>query len=84
MGRSIKFAISIPDREFKELESSRKKKGLSRSKVILEAIRLWKEAGEREKLIKIYEEGYKKTPENGRNIEIWEKASLGSFSQGEW
>jgi len=38
MASSIKFAISIPDKEFKELENFRKKKGVSRSKLILEAI----------------------------------------------
>lgn len=84
MSRSVKFAISIPDKEFKELESFRKRKGLSRSKVILEAIKLWKETKERERLVRIYEEGYKRMPENVRDIEAWEKASLSVFSQGDW
>jgi hypothetical protein len=84
MSRSVKFAISIPDKEFKELEAFRKKRGVSRSKLILEAIKLWKEAKERERLVRIYEEGYKRAPENLRNIEAWEKASLSVFSQEEW
>ena len=84
MNRSIKIAISIPDKEFKELETFRKKKGISRSGVILEAIRCWKEAVEREKLIKLYEEGYRKIPENFQNIEAWEKASISVFSEGDW
>lgn len=84
MSRSVKFAISIPDKEFKELEAFRRKKGVSRSKLILEAIKFWKEAKEKEKLVRIYEEGYKRVPENLTNIEAWEKASLSAFSQEEW
>jgi len=84
MNRSVKFAISIPDKEFKELEAFRRKKGVSRSKLILEAIKFWKEAKEKEKLVRIYEEGYKRVPENLTNIEAWEKASLSAFSQEEW
>lgn len=84
MNRSVKFAISIPDKEFKELEAFRRKKGVSRSKLILEAIKLWKETKEKEKLVRIYEEGYKRVPENLTNIEAWEKASLSAFSHEEW
>jgi metal-responsive CopG/Arc/MetJ family transcriptional regulator len=84
MGSSIKFAISIPDKEFKELETFRKKRGVSRSKFILEAITLWKETKERERLIRIYEEGYKKVPENLRDTEAWEKASFSVLSQEDW
>jgi metal-responsive CopG/Arc/MetJ family transcriptional regulator len=84
VGRSVKFAISIPDKEYKELETFRKKKGISRSKFILEVIQLWKETKDRERLIRTYEEGYKKLPENLRNIESWEKASQSVFSQSDW
>jgi len=84
MSRSVKFAISIPDKEFKELEALRRRKGVNRSKLILEAIKFWREAREKEKLVKIYEEGYKRLPENLTNIEAWEKASLNAFSQEEW
>jgi metal-responsive CopG/Arc/MetJ family transcriptional regulator len=84
MSNSVKFAISIPDKEFKELETFRKKKGVTRSKLILEAITLWKETKERERLISIYEEGYKRVPENLRDREAWEKASLSVLSEEDW
>lgn len=84
MGKSVKFAISIPDKEYKDLETFRKKKGISRSKFILEVIQLWKETKERERLVKTYEEGYIKFPENLRNIQAWENASQGVFSQSDW
>jgi hypothetical protein len=84
MDRAIKFAISLPNKEFKELEKVRKKRGVSRSKLVLEAIQLWKEAKGKERLVKIYEDGYRKIPEKLPDLEGWEKASLKSFSQGDW
>jgi len=84
MRSSVKFAISIPEKEFKELEVYRKRKGISRSKLILEAFRFWKEAKEKEKLVRIYEEGYKRIPEKLIYVEAWEKASLSAFSEEEW
>ncbi len=84
MRSSVKFAISIPEKEFKELEVYRKRKGISRSKLILEAVRFWKEAKEKERLVRIYEEGYKRIPEELIYVEAWEKASLSAFSKEEW
>lgn len=84
MSRAVKFAISMPDKEFKELEIFRKKEGMSRSKIIVEAIRLWKERKEKNRLVRIYEEGYKRMPENPSDVQAWEKASLSAFSQEEW
>jgi metal-responsive CopG/Arc/MetJ family transcriptional regulator len=84
MASSVKFAISIPDKGFKELEVIRKKEGVSRSKLILEAISLWKETKEEERLIRIYEAGYKKMPESLRDAEAWEHAPLSVSSQEEW
>ena len=83
MAKAVKFAVSIPSNEFDELEAIRKKKGLSRSEFVREAIYLWKEEREKKKLIKIYEEGYKRVPENFATIEAWERASLSSFLE-EW
>jgi len=84
MGKAVKFAVSISGSEFKELETLRKKKGLTRSGFIREAIKLWKGEKEKERLIKIYEDGYKRIPENLTTIEAWEKASLSAFSSEEW
>jgi metal-responsive CopG/Arc/MetJ family transcriptional regulator len=78
MAKAVKFAVSIPGSEFKELEALRKKKGLTRSEFIRQTIKLWKEEREKQKLVKIYEEGYKRIPENLTAIEVWEKASCHS------
>lgn len=84
MRASVKIAISLPGEAFKELEIDRNKKGISRSKFILQALKFWKEEKEKERLIRIYEEGYNNTPENLRELEAWEKTSLSVFSNGEW
>jgi Arc/MetJ-type ribon-helix-helix transcriptional regulator len=84
MSKAVKFAVSIPGSEFKELETLRKKKGLNRSEFIRETLRLWKKAKEEEKLVRVYREGYKRVPENLADVEAWEKASLSSMSREEW
>ena len=84
MSKSVKFAVSIPGSEFKELEALRKKKGLNRSEFIREAIKLWREEKDKKRLVRVYEEGYKRVPENLAAIEVWEKASLSAFSSEEW
>jgi Arc/MetJ-type ribon-helix-helix transcriptional regulator len=84
MSKAVKFAVSIPGSEFKELEALRKKKGLNRSEFIRETLRLWKKTKEEEKLVRVYEEGYKRVPEKVEEIKAWEKASLSSLSREEW
>jgi len=84
MGKTVKIAISIPQEEFKELEAHRNKEGISRSSFVLKTLRFWQEEKEKERLVSIYEEGYKRIPENLRELEAWEKVSSDVFSQGEW
>ena len=81
MAKTVKIAISLPIKEFQEIESIKKKENLSRSEIILEAIRQWKEARKMKKLVRQYEEGYSRIPEALDNAEAWEKASLASFSR---
>lgn len=84
MNRTVKLAVSLPNKEFREVEEYRKKRGISRSKLILDAIRVWKAVKDEDRLTKSYEEGYRKIPEKLQDLEGWEKASLNTFSQGEW
>ena len=84
MAKAVKFAVSIPGNEFKQLETLRKKTGLTRSEFIRETIKLWKEQREKKKLVKIYEEGYRRIPENISAIEAWEKASRSALTAEEW
>lgn len=84
MSKSIKFAVSIPDDEFRDLEALRKKQGLTRSAVVSKALRLWKETRKMEKLVRSYVEGYKKIPEVLTEIKALEKVSCESLSTEDW
>ena len=84
MNRAVKFAVSLPDKDFQELEKFRKKRGISRSKLVLDALRQLRESKEKERLINNYVEGYRKIPEKLHDLEGWEKAAVNTFSEGEW
>lgn len=84
MPHSVKLAISISDEDFSAIEAIRKKEGLTRSGVITEAIRLLRKKEEKERLIRLYEEGYRKHPENVAEIKAGEKAALDVLSKEDW
>ena len=84
MSKAVKFAVSVSDDEFKELELFRKKSHLSRSEFIRETIKLWKEETEKKRLVRAYEEGYRRIPESPVIVKGWEKASLSALSSEEW
>jgi len=84
MSTAMKIAISMSDKEFQEIEILRKEEGLSRSKFIIGAVKLFKEWKEKEKLIKIYEEGYKRFPESLEAAEGWERVSLEALPPSQW
>lgn len=86
MRGATKIAISMSGEEFEQLEALRKEEGLSRSRLIVEAVRHFKEEKEKGKLLRLYEDGYRKVPESLQSAEGWERVSLDSFSDtcGEW
>ena len=84
MGKAIKFAVSMPEEEFKEIEAIRLKQRVSRSKVILEAFELLKKSRMMEDQIRSYEEGYRKMPERPHEMKAWEDVSLAGFSDEGW
>jgi hypothetical protein len=84
MARAVKLAISISSEDFKAIETIRKREGITRSGVVAEAIRLLRDKTEKERLIRLYEEGYRKHPENLNEIKAKEKASLDVLSQEDW
>ena len=84
MGRVVKIAISIPQEAFEELEAHRNREGISRSKFVLKTFQFWQEEKEKERLVSLYEEGYKKFPEDPEQLEVWERVSSDVFSEGDW
>lgn len=84
MAHAVKFAVSISDEDFSTLEKIRKREKLTRSGVVAEAIRLLKQKEEKEELVRLYEEGYRKHPENIAEIKAGEKAALDVLSKEDW
>ena len=84
MGKAVKFAVSMPEEKFNEIETVRLKKGLSRSKFIFEAVEVWMKSKMMDDQIQKYEEGYKNMPERLQDIKGWENASLATFSDEGW
>ncbi len=84
MRKSAKFAVSIPWMEFRELEAIRRKAGLSRSGFILATFRAWKEARERERLVRAYENGYRRKPEDVSIAEALAATSAESMAEEGW
>ena len=85
MPKVVKIAISVPEDEFNDMESFRKKEGISRSRFITETFKFWRDEKKRENLSRTYMEGYGRIPEKIiEEVEVWEKASLDAVSEGEW
>ena len=84
MNKVVKFAVSFPEENFKKLEALRQQERLTRSKVVLQAVELWEKSKAMEKLIRKYEDGYKKIPETIPESIAWEKASLTALTKEEW
>lgn len=84
MANAVKLAISISAEDFKTIEAIRKKEETTRSAVITGAIRLLRDRQEKERLIRLYEEGYKKHPEDIAGIKAKEKAAIEVLSQEDW
>jgi len=84
MRKSAKFAVSIPWDEFKELEAIRRKAGLSRSGFLLATFRAWKEARERGRLVRDYENSYRQKPEDVSIAEAMADTSAESMPEKDW
>ncbi len=84
MIKTTKVAISLPKDDFERIEKIRKEMGLQRSTIIDMAIRFWLESIEKEKMIRQYEEGYRKRPESLDEVKAMEQASADAFREEGW
>ncbi len=84
MLKTTKIAISLPKEDFDRIEKIRKKMKLNRSAVIDMAIRFWLAHLEKERMIRQYEEGYKKKPESVEEVKAMEQASAEAFKEEGW
>ena len=81
MQNFFKITISLPREDFKRIESFRKKAGLERSAAVDQAIRFWLNHLEQERLIRSYEEGYKRKPESAKEIQALEHEVSAAFEE---
>jgi len=84
MLRTAKIAISLPKEDLALIEKVRKELGMQRSAVIDMAIKFWFAGMKKEKLIRQYEEGYRRIPEDLAEIKAMEKAAADAFNDEEW
>lgn len=66
------------------MEAIRKKAGLSRSGFLLSTFRFWREARERERLVREYENGYRQRPEGASLAEAMADTSAESLPDEDW
>ena len=84
MIKSSKIAISLPTENFKRIEKIRKELGLQRSALVLKALDFWLDNAVKQKMIKQYEEGYRKHPESIDEIKVMEELSADAFTEEGW
>ena len=84
MPKAVKFAISISADDYRAIEAIRREEGRTRSGVVSEAIRLLRDKSEKERLTRLYEEGYRRHPEKLPELKALEKASLDILAPDDW
>jgi metal-responsive CopG/Arc/MetJ family transcriptional regulator len=84
MRSSVKFTVSIPWKEYDEMEAVRKKAGVTRSAFILEILSAWKDARRRESAIRSYVAGYRRTPEDSALAEALARAAAEILPAEDW
>ncbi len=84
MERTVRTAISLPIEDFKAMEAIRKRTHRGRSEILKEALRQWLKRLESERCMRRYEEGYRKHPEDHREIEAFSEAGLEVMAKEKW
>jgi metal-responsive CopG/Arc/MetJ family transcriptional regulator len=84
MRKTVKFAVSISSEEFEAMESIRKKSGLTRSALVRDALRDWREARRRDAAARAYVAGYRRLPEDPALAENLSIAASEALSGEDW
>ena len=77
---AAKIAVSLPDELYRALEGARRRSGKSRSAAVQEAVREWLLRDARGQLVREYEEGYRRQPESGEEVEAALATAVGLLS----
>lgn len=78
-----RVTISIPEAQATAIEEIRRRKGISRSRVVQEAIAMRLAEQEKARAVRRYEEGYRKRPETTEVI-AYAKATAATMSKERW
>jgi hypothetical protein len=84
MIKTVKFAVSISAEEFEAMEMIRKKSGLTRSALVREALRAWREARRKDAAAKAYVAGYRRLPEDPALAESLVSMASDALSKEDW
>ncbi len=82
--KTVKVAVSLPIEEYQKIEKARKQLRISRSAVIREALKQWFAAGEEQKKIRAYLEGYRGSPETPAEWAPFEALASEVLATEEW
>ena len=78
-----RVTISIPEAQAAAIEEIRRRKGISRSRVVQEAIALTLAEQEKARAVRRYEEGYRKRPETTEAV-AYAKATAATMAKERW
>ncbi len=84
MIKTFKIAISVPKYDYERIEAMRRKLRLGRSAAIVQAIESWLAKFDEQEMIRRYEAGYKRKPENLGEIKAMEQAAAEAFEEEGW
>ena len=70
---NVKLTVTIPSEMYEKIEKGKKKKKINRSLFVQEAIHAYFAGEEEKEKAKKYVEGYKRHPENEKDIKNLEK-----------
>jgi metal-responsive CopG/Arc/MetJ family transcriptional regulator len=82
--KTVKVTVSLPLREYRQVEKVRKERRISRSAVVSEALKEWMAASHEQEKIRAYVEGYRQFPESAREQKLFESLASRVLAGEEW
>lgn len=80
----MKFAVSMPNSDFDQMEAVRKKLGISRSRFVVLSARRWFEDIEEKQAVLSYTRGYEAIPEDAELMAVMERIQSIQLTEESW
>jgi metal-responsive CopG/Arc/MetJ family transcriptional regulator len=84
VGRSFKFAVSVPEALYREVEKARRSRRRTRSSLVAEALEEWLATRLREERDQADERGYRLYPEAEEEILAAERSAADLLAEVPW